>query len=122
MAVVGLSANPDRPSHGVAAYLQKNGYRIIPVNPAETEVLGEKAYASLRDIGEPIDIVDIFRKPDAVPSIVDDAIAIGAKTVWMQHGIVHEEAAATARAAGLNVLMDECTAQELSRLKREHKL
>jgi predicted CoA-binding protein len=110
IAVVGLSDKPDRPSHTVAAYLQEQGYRIIPVNPNLSEVLGEKAYASLRDIPEAIDIdvVDIFRRPEHVPPVVEDAIAIGAKVVWMQVGITHEEAAARAEAAGLTVVMDTC--------------
>jgi uncharacterized protein len=92
--------------------MQSMGYRIIPVNPAETEVLGEKAYATLDEIPEPVDIVDIFRKPEFVPDIVDAAIRIGAKCVWMQEGIVHEQAAAKARAAGLEVVMDRCILKE----------
>src|SRR5438309_1002118 len=96
IAVVGLSDKPDRPSHSIPAYLQEQGYRIIPVNPNLTEALGEKAYASLRDIPEPVDVVEIFRAPEAVPPIVEDAIAIGAKVVWMQLGIVNEAAAARA--------------------------
>src|SRR5688500_7467627 len=106
IAVVGLSDKPDRPSHAIPAYLQEEGYRIIPVNPKLSEVLGEKAYASLRDIPVPVDIVDIFRRAEDVPPIVEDAIAIGAKVVWMQMGIVNEEAAARAEAAGLTVVMD----------------
>jgi predicted CoA-binding protein len=108
IAVVGLSNRSTRPSYGVARYMQSMGYRIIPVNPAETEVLGEKAYATLDEIPEPVDIVDIFRKPEFVPDIVDAAIRIGAQCVWMQEGIVHEEAAKKARAAGLEVVMDRC--------------
>jgi predicted CoA-binding protein len=108
VAVVGLSDKPDRDSYHVAAYLQQAGYRVIPVNPAVASVLGEKAYASLRDVPEKIDVVDIFRKPDAVPGIVDDAIAVGAKVVWMQEGIVHNAAADRARAAGLTVVMSRC--------------
>src|ERR1700733_5270540 len=108
IAVVGLSSRSTRPSYGVARYLQSVGYRVIPVNPAETEVLGEKAYATLDDIPEPVDIVDIFRNPEFVPDIVDAAIRIGAKCVWMQEGIIHEEAAKKARAAGLEVVMDRC--------------
>jgi predicted CoA-binding protein len=119
VAVVGLSDNPDRPSHYVAEYLQSRGYRIIPVNPAVKEVLGERSYAGLREIPVPVDLVDIFRKSDAVPPIVDDAIAIGAKAVWMQEGVVHKEAAAKARAAGLKVVMDRCTLKEHSRLAAE---
>jgi uncharacterized protein len=108
IAVVGLSENPDRPSHGVAAYLKAHGYRIIPVNPGVGEVLGEKAYARLEDVPEKIDVVDVFRRPEHVPEIVDSAIAVGAKVVWLQDGIVHEAAAAKARAAGLRVVMDRC--------------
>jgi predicted CoA-binding protein len=108
IAVVGLSDRPDRPSHGVAAYLKAHGYRIIPVNPGVREVLGEKAYARLEDVPEKIDVVDVFRRPEHVPEIVDSAIAVGAKVVWLQDGIVHEAAAAKARAAGLRVVMDRC--------------
>ncbi len=115
IAVVGLSDKPDRDSYHVAAYLQKHGYRIIPVNPAVSEMLGEKAYASLRDVPEKIDVVDIFRRPDAVPAIVEDAIAIGARAVWMQEGIVHNAAADKARAAGLRVVMNKCMLKEHAR-------
>lgn len=108
IAVVGLSNKPDRPSNEIAAYLKAQGYRIIPVNPAITEALGERAYASLREIPEHVDVVQVFRRPDDVPPVVDDAIAISAKVVWMQEGIVHEESAARARAAGLTVVMDTC--------------
>jgi predicted CoA-binding protein len=108
IATVGLSEKTDRPGYTIPAYLQRQGYRVIPVNPKLKEALGEKAYASLRDIPEPVDVVQIFRAPDAVPPIVEDAIAIGAKVVWMQLGIINEEAAARARAAGLKVVMDTC--------------
>jgi uncharacterized protein len=108
IAVVGLSSNPQSPSYEVAAYLQGQGYHIIPVNPKEQEVLGERAYPSLRDVPQPVDVVDIFRRADAVPGIVQDAIAIGAPTVWMQLGIVNEAAAQRAHDAGLNVVMDRC--------------
>lgn len=108
IAVVGLSANPHRPSHGVARYLQRAGYRIIPVNPNLTEVLGERAYATLRDVPEPVDVVDVFRRSEFVGPIVDDAIAIKARAVWMQDGVVDKAAAARARAAGLDVVMDDC--------------
>lgn len=108
IAVVGLSSDPFRPSYGVSEYMQQAGYRIIPVNPKETEVLGEKAYAKLSDIPFPVDIVNIFRRPVDVPPVVADAIAMGAKSVWMQSGIVHEEAARQAEAAGLTVVMDHC--------------
>ncbi len=118
IAIVGLSDKPDRDSFGVAAYLQRAGYRIVPVNPAVKEVLGEKSYAHLRDIPFAVDVVDIFRRPDAVPEIVDSAIEIGAKAVWMQLGVVHEAAAAKARAAGLRVVMDRCIAVE-HRLRRQ---
>ena len=118
IAVVGLSGNPMRPSFGVSEYMQDAGYRIIPVNPTEETILGEKVYASLSAIPEPVDCVDVFRKPDAVPEIVDEAIAIGAKSVWLQEGVVHEEAAAKARAAGLDVVMDRCILKEHRRLIR----
>jgi len=108
IAVVGLSDKPDRDSYQIASYLQQQGYRIIPVNPRIKEVLGEKAYPSLRDVPDPVDVVDIFRRSEDVPPIVEDAIAIGAKVVWMQSGIVNEEAAARAEAAGLAVIMDAC--------------
>ena len=118
IAVVGLSSNPMRPSNGVAAYLKRAGYRIIPVNPKETEVLGEKCYARLEDIREKIDIVDIFRRPEYVPEVVDSAIRIGAKTVWMQEGVIHEAAAGRARQAGLEVVMDRCILKEHRKLDR----
>jgi uncharacterized protein len=116
VAVIGLSANPMRPSNGVAAYLKRAGYRIIPVNPNESKVLGEKCYARLEDIPEKIDVVDIFRRPEYVPEIVESAIRIGAKAVWMQEGVIHEDAAERARQAGLEVVMDRCV------LKEHHKL
>ena len=116
VAVVGLSDRPDRASHYVAAYLQRHGYRIIPVNPAVTEVLGETAYARLEDVPEPIDVVDVFRRSDAVPEIVASAVAIRAKALWLQEGVVHEQAAAAARAAGLRVVMDRCVLKEHARL------
>jgi hypothetical protein len=108
IAVVGLSQRPDRPSYTNSAYLQRQGYRIIPVNPNLTEALGEKAYASLREIAQPVEIVDIFRRAEDVPPVVEDAIAIGARVVWMQLGIVNEAAAERAQAAGLEVVMDTC--------------
>jgi len=113
VAVIGLSDNPDRDSHRVAAYLQQHGYRIIPVNPKVTTVLGEPAYPRLRDVPVPVDVVDIFRKPDAVPEIVEDAIALGARVIWMQEGIAHNAAADRARAAGLTVVMNKCMLKEL---------
>jgi uncharacterized protein len=108
IAVVGLSSNPMRPSHGVAQYLQSSGYRIIPVNPNEAEVLGEKSYARVEDVPEKIDIVDIFRRPQDVSPAVDSAIRAGAKVVWMQLGIENNAAAEKARTAGLTVVMDAC--------------
>lgn len=116
IAVVGLSDKLDRASHGVAAFMQSKGYRIIPVNPALSEVLGEKCYPSLRDVPETVDMVDVFRKPDAVPAIVEEAIAIGAKSVWMQEGVVHNAAADRARAAGLKVVMDRCLLKEYRKM------
>lgn len=112
IAVVGLSDNPMRPSHGVSAYMQSHGYRIIPVNPQADEVLGEKAYASLLDVRGPIDIVDIFRRSEFVPEIVDQAIQLKARAIWMQEGVVHEQAAEKARKAGLLVVMDSCILKE----------
>jgi hypothetical protein len=112
IAVVGLSSRRSRPSYGVSEYMQSRGYRIIPVNPNETEVLGEKSWASLEEIPEHVDIVDIFRRPECVPEIVDSAIRIGAKGVWMQEGVVNDEAAGKARAAGLEVVMDRCILKE----------
>ena len=108
VAVVGLSSKPNRPGYTIPAYLQEQGYRIIPVNPALTEVLGEKAYASLHEIPESVDIVQVFRRSEDVPPVVEEAIAIGAKVVWMQAGIVNEQAAARAREAGIQVVMDTC--------------
>lgn len=112
IAVVGLSSRPSRPSYGVAGYMQRAGYRIIPVNPNETEVLGEKAYARLEDVPEPVELVDIFRRSERVLTVVESAIRIGAKAVWMQEGVIHEEAARLARAAGLSVVMDRCLLKE----------
>ena len=117
IAVVGLSSKRTRASYGVSRYMQDSGYRIIPVNPMETEVLGEKSYASLEDVPEPVDIVDIFRRSEFVPEIVDSAIRIGAGAVWMQEGVVHETAAETARQAGLSVVMDRCILKEHRRLR-----
>jgi predicted CoA-binding protein len=108
IAMVGASSNPEKTSHGIMQKLQRVGYKVIPVNPRETEVLGERAYASLRDIPYRIDIVDVFRRPDDTPAIADEAIAIGAKALWLQTGISNEDAAARARAAGLTVVMDAC--------------
>ncbi|MCP5517513.1 MAG: CoA-binding protein [Verrucomicrobiales bacterium] len=112
VAVVGLSDRPDRASHGVAAYLQSRGYRIIPVNPNVPEVLGERAYPELSAVPDPVDIVNVFRRPEAVPEIVEQAVAKGARTIWMQEGIVHNAAADRARAAGLQVVMSRCLLKE----------
>jgi hypothetical protein len=116
IAVVGLSAKRYRPSYGVAEYLQRAGYRVIPVNPHETEILGEKCYPDIESVPEPIDIVDIFRRSEFVPEIVEAAIRKGAKAVWMQEGVVHEEAARRAREAGLEVVMDRCILKDHRRL------
>jgi predicted CoA-binding protein len=116
IAVVGLSNKPWRASHGVSEYMQRSGYRIIPVNPELAEVLGERSYPSVEAVPEPIDIVNIFRRSELVPEIVDAAIRVGAKAVWMQEGVVHEEAAARARAAGLTVVMDRCLLKEHRKL------
>jgi uncharacterized protein len=118
IAVVGLSSKTFRPSFGVSQYLQSAGYRIIPVNPNESSILGEKSYARLEDIPEKIDIVDIFRRSELVPEVVDSAIQIGARAVWMQEGVVNESAADRARSAGLFVVMDVCIAKELHKLHR----
>jgi predicted CoA-binding protein len=118
IAVVGLSDKRYRPSHGVARYMQKAGYRIIPVNPLVPEILGEKCYPDLESVPEPVDIVDIFRRSEYVPAIVESAIRIGAKAVWMQEGVIHEEAAARAREAGLTVVMDRCLLKEHMRMTR----
>jgi|SRR5579863_10248649 len=118
IAVVGISPNPMRPSNGVAEYLKRAGYRIIPVNPGQAEVLGEKCYARLEDVPEKIDLVDIFRRSEFVPEIVESAIRVGAGAVWMQEGVIHEEAAARARQAGLDVVMDRCTLKEHRKLSR----
>ena len=108
IAVVGLSPREERDSHRVAKYLQGQGYRIIPVNPNADEVLGERSYPDLTSVPDPIDVVDVFRRSEAVPEIVEEAIKVGARTFWMQQGVIHEEAAARAREAGLQVVMDRC--------------
>ena len=112
IAIVGLSGRGHRPSHGVAEYLQSVGYRIIPVNPGEAEVLGERSYARLEDIPVRVDIVDIFRRSEFVPEIVESAIRIGARGVWMQEGVIHPDAAERARSAGLFVIMNACILKE----------
>jgi len=118
IAVVGLSSNPARPSYGVTEYMQSAGYQIVPVNPNETDVLGEPSYASLEDVPQKIEIVDIFRRAEEVPPVVDAAIRAGAKVVWMQQGIVNEAAAEKARAAGITVVMDACLLIEHKKRKR----
>jgi len=122
IAVVGLSPRPERDSHRVARYLKEQGYRIIPVNPQAGEILGERCYPSLREVPCPVDIVDVFRRPAEVPPVVDDAIACGARVVWMQLGIVHEGAAEKARRHGLDVVMDRCLMVEHRRLVQEGRL
>ena len=119
IAVVGASPRRERPSHGVMAYLQRRGYRTIPVNPnaAGGTINGERCYASLADVPEPIDMVDVFRRPEAAAGVVDDAIAVGAKVVWMQLGVRDDDAAARAEAAGLEVVMNRCPAIEIPRLR-----
>jgi predicted CoA-binding protein len=117
IAVVGLSSDPMRPSHGVAGYMQKQGYRVIPVNPNETEVLGEKAFPDLTSIGEPVDLVDIFRNSEFAGEAVDEAIKIGAKAVWLQEGVIDNAAAQRAEAAGLLVVMDRCWLKDHYRIK-----
>jgi predicted CoA-binding protein len=116
IAVVGLSSKRFRPSHGVAEYMQRSGYRIIPVNPSETQVLGEQAYPDLESIPGAIDIVDIFRRSEFVPEIVEAAIRKGAKAIWMQEGVYHEAAAHRAKEAGLIVVMDRCILKDHRRL------
>ncbi len=112
IAVVGISDNPMRPSFGVSEYMRQHGYRIIPVNPQVREVLGEKSYATLAEIPDKIDILNIFRKPEFVPDLVDEAIRLKIPAIWMQEDVVHEEAAAKARAAGVFVVMDKCILKE----------
>lgn len=121
IAVVGISSKPSRPSHGVASYLQENGYRIVPVNPNETEVLGERAYASLLDIPPEIhvDVVDVFRRAEHTPEVARQAVAIGARVLWLQEGIVNEEAARIATEGGLEVIMGVCIRHVRERLIAE---
>lgn len=116
IASVGLSSNPEKESYGVAQYLKSQGYHVIPVNPTATEILGERSYPDLESVPEKIDVVQVFRKPEDVPPVVDEAIRVGAKAVWMQEGIVNEEAAQKARAAGLQVVMDACMRESHRRL------
>lgn len=112
IAVVGLASSPLRPSHGVSAYMQQHGYRIIPVNPNISESLGERSKKSLLDIKDPIDIVNVFRRPEAVPEVVEQAIQIKAPVLWLQETVIHEEAAEKARKAGIFVVMDRCILKE----------
>ena len=116
VAVVGLSPKPNRPSHGVARALQRFGYRIIPVRPVVKEVLGEPAYASLEEVPESIDLVDVFRAPEYVDAVVDSCIALGIPAIWLQEGVINDAAAARAEAAGMTVVMDRCTYKDYVRL------
>ena len=116
IAVVGMSPRPDRPSHYVAKYLMEQGYKVIPVNPAVEEILGIKSYPDIVSIPDRVDMVDIFRRSSQVPPVVEDAIEAGARFIWMQDGVVNEEAAARARSAGMSVVMDNCTLREHSRI------
>ncbi len=117
IAVVGLSSNPERPSYGIARALQQRGYRIIPVNPQESEVLGEVAYASLLDVPVKVDIVNVFRRPAQTPEVARQAVQIGARALWLQTGIVNEEAEVIAEAGGLAVIMDRCIMVERSKFR-----
>jgi Predicted CoA-binding protein len=122
IASVGLSSNTEKESYWIASYLKEQGYHVIPVNPTATEIFGEKAYPDLESVPEKIDVVQVFRKPEDVPPIVDDAIKVGAKVVWMQEGIVNEEAAQKARQAGLQVVMDACMRATHRRLIGEKRI
>lgn len=117
VAIVGLSPKPDRPSYRVASYLKGKGYKIIPVNPGAEEILGVPSYPDLSSVPEPVDVVDIFRRSEEVPAIVEEAIEIGAKAVWMQEGVISDEAAARAEKAGLMVVMDRCMLKEHQKLQ-----
>ena len=123
IAVIGLSSNPMRPSFGVSRFMQRQGYRIIPVNPQETEVLGERAYPTIRDVQEHFDIVNVFRRPAHLPQVVADIVDLNVsgrdiRCLWLQEGVVNEQAAATAEAAGIPVVMDRCILKEMARLLR----
>ena len=123
IAIVGLSKDPLRPSYFIGFYLKRHGYKVVPVNPREPEVLGEKSYPTLKDIPFPVDVVDVFRRPDAVPAIARDAVAIGAKALWLQFGVISPEGARIAEDAGLAVVMDRCMKVEHARyLGRMHWL
>ena len=121
IAMVGASSNPDKASHGIMRKLQSVGYRVIPVNPRETEILGERSYPSLIDVPERIDIVDVFRRAEDTPGIADEAVTIGARALWLQTGIVNDDAAARAKAGGLTVVMDACIGATHSLLRVAHK-
>ena len=116
IAVVGLSSNPIRPSFGVSRFLQRQGYRVIPVNPQETEVLGERAYASIRDVAEKVDVVNVFRRPARVPEVVQDLVGRDIRCLWLQEGVINEQAATMAESAGIPVVMDRCILKEMARL------
>ena len=118
IAVVGLSSDPSRPSNSVSAYMKRNGYKVIAVNPNETQVFGQRAYPSLADVGEKVDLVDVFRRPAEAGHAVDDAIAVGARAVWLQEGVIDHQAARRAVDAGLMVVMDRCWLKEHIRLNR----
>jgi len=118
--VVGASPKRERPSHRISIYLKDHGYKVVPVNPGQTEILGDPSYRSLSEVPEPVDIVDIFRDPAAVPGIVEEAIAKKAKAIWMQEGIVHNAAAEKARAAGLKVVMNKCIYKEHAAIAGGH--
>src|SRR4051794_28040561 len=117
IAMVGASGNPDKPSYGIMQRLQQMGYRVIPVNPRETEILGERSYPSLAEIPERVDIVDVFRRPEDTPAIADEAVKIGARALWLQSGIANDEAAAKAEAGGLKAVMNACIAATHSLLQ-----
>src|SRR5467141_3594392 len=121
IAMVGASSNPEKASHGIMQKLQRAGYRVIPVNPREAEILGERSYPSLLDIPERVDIVDVFRRPEDTPAIADEAVKIGAKALWLQSGISNEDAAARAKAGGLTVVMNACIAATHSALQVPRK-
>lgn len=118
VAVVGLSGDPARPSHGVARFLQEKGFRVVPVNPKLREALGQKAYGSLTEVPDPVDVVDVFRRPEVVPEIAEEAIRIGARYFWMQEGVVNERARDRLVRAGIPVVMDRCMGKELARRGR----
>src|SRR6476659_1341704 len=121
IAVVGASSNPDKASNGIMQKLQKAGYKVIPVNPRETEILGERSYPSLVDVPERVDIVDVFRRAEDTPAIADEAVTIGARALWLQSGIVNEDAAARAKTGGLTVVMDACIGATHSLLRVPRK-